>query len=134
MSETTKTYDINDINDIKRANESAGQEFFSPGAMKFFASRVCPTVHQGPGGIYFVTSEQYKGSVTLPRKYTVRKFDPDTGRVSSASALQAYSDRKAAQNAAGQLAATEHCMGDKPTCSECNGQGRAPMFGECNHE
>ena len=78
-----KTYDIDDI---KMTNHSAGLHFFEPAAMRFFDSRCGRTVYQGPGGVYFVTSEQFHGSngYSDGRKYTVRQFDPKTGKVETA--------------------------------------------------
>ena len=67
------------MEDIKRATEDAGRYFFSPGAMRFFKSRVGDTVFQGIGGIYFVTSEKFDWQ--SPRNYTVRQFNPETGKI-----------------------------------------------------
>ena len=73
-----------EIYDIRLANRQAGWHFFEPGAMRFFDSRIGRTVYEGSGGVYFVTSEQFHGSggYTAPRKYTVHRFDPKTGRIS----------------------------------------------------
>lgn len=64
---------------IREADRRAGRYFFSASTMRFFSSRVLPSVYEGPGGIYFLTSEQFRGSdgVSAPRKYTIRKFTPD---------------------------------------------------------
>ena len=66
---------------IKYANHTAGMHFFERATMRFFDSRVLRHVYQGPGGIYFITSEQFHGSDgrSEPRKYTVREFNPITG-------------------------------------------------------
>ena len=69
------------IGDIKRANEDAGQHFFSKGAVDFFNSSTLEKVHEGPGGIYFVTAEKFKRED--PPKYTVREFDESSGRVNT---------------------------------------------------
>jgi hypothetical protein len=68
---------------IKAANAEAGYHWFEPGTLRFFASRVGDTVYQGPGGVYFVSSEQFKmtGRPDGPRRYTVRRFLPETGAV-----------------------------------------------------
>jgi hypothetical protein len=73
------------ISDIKAANKAAGRFFFERDTMRFFNSRVFRSVYQGPGGVYFVTSEQFTGSdgVKAPRTYKVREFDPETGNVST---------------------------------------------------
>jgi hypothetical protein len=61
------------------AREAKGQ-FFSSGNMEFFGSRVLETVYQGPGGVYFVTSEK-KPHSDSPRRYTVRVYSPETRSV-----------------------------------------------------
>ncbi len=68
---------------IKEANAAVGGHWFSRGALHFFSSRLPKSVHQGPGGVYFVTSEQFLPSRgdPAPRRYTVREFDPVTGNV-----------------------------------------------------
>lgn len=54
--------------------------WFSPNSMKFFNSRVHEAVYSGPGGVYFVTSEQDQSHlITYTRKYTVRQFHPKVG-------------------------------------------------------
>jgi len=75
MIDTEKIWDIDDI---KMADRAAGRYFFEQSSMRFFRSRIGNTVYQGPGGIYFITSEQFVGSQeTAPRKFTVRRFIPD---------------------------------------------------------
>jgi hypothetical protein len=74
------------LDDIKAANRAAGLHFFAPDTLRFFRSRIGATVYQGPGGIYFVTSERFMTMATFgltARKYTVRKFDPDTFHVTT---------------------------------------------------
>jgi len=67
--------------EIRAANKAAGFYFFEPATLRFFDSRILRAVYQGPGGVYFITSEQFHGSggYTAPRKHTVRKFNPETG-------------------------------------------------------
>jgi hypothetical protein len=66
-----------DIDDIRMADRAAGRFFFEPGTMRVFRSRIGRRVYQGPGGIFFITSEQFIGSTgATPRKYTVRRFVP----------------------------------------------------------
>lgn len=72
------------ISDIKTANTAAGYNFFDSESMKFFDSRVESGVYSGQGGVYFVTSEQFHGMTErAPRRFTIRRFDPETGRVHS---------------------------------------------------
>lgn len=70
------------IREIKQANAAAGFHFFDRTTMRFFHSRVEGRTYEGPGGIYFITSEQFHGSISSePRKYTVRRFYPKTGDI-----------------------------------------------------
>lgn len=92
--------------EIRRANADAGLYFFSPGAMRFFRSRVHDRVYQGPGGVFFVTSEQGPDDV---RRYTVREFDPETARMTAlggdVDGFQRYATRSGAHAAAYRAAA-----------------------------
>ncbi|MFH1635796.1 MAG: hypothetical protein ABIG63_17530 [Chloroflexota bacterium] len=74
------------IADIKAANYDTGGHFFDKGTMRFFRSRVDQEVHQGPGGVFFVTSEQFvpSGGRPMPRKYSVRRFNPESGDIVTA--------------------------------------------------
>ena len=68
---------------IRKANKDAGQFWFSQGTMRFFRSQVENTIYQGPGGVFFISSEQFvpsDGSV-CPRRYTVRRFNPLTADI-----------------------------------------------------
>lgn len=80
------------ITEIKRANKAGGQFFFEPDSMRFFDSHVHPEVFEGAGDVLFITSEQFHGSDgrSNPRKYTIRRFHPATGGVTSASEFQAF--------------------------------------------
>lgn len=74
--------------------------FFSPGAMRFFESRLCQNVIVRESGYYFVTSEQFVSSegVASPRKYTVRVMDKDTGDIDDLphDSFQRYASSKEA--------------------------------------
>lgn len=70
-------FDPATIEDIKQANHAKGGHYFDRETMRFFRSRVLSELYKGPGGIFFITSEQYQGlGHTEPRRYTVRKFNP----------------------------------------------------------
>jgi uncharacterized protein (DUF1330 family) len=60
--------------------------FFDRKTLRFFDSRIERSVYQGPGGVYFLTSEQFHGSegYTRPRKWTVRHFNTETGAINTA--------------------------------------------------
>ena len=93
---------------IKRASLDAGSFFFSPGAMRFFSSRVLERVYYGADGVfYFVTSEQFVPSRgrAHARRYTVRKWsEADPRSVETVGEHQQYATAKAARMAASELA------------------------------
>ena len=87
-----------------------GRHFFDASSMRFFRSRLPQFAYSGPGGIYFVTSEQFvSGSYRKPRRYTVRKLTPHSGEqrgsvdtIGEFNVLSRYEANKlAAQLAAG---------------------------------
>lgn len=53
-----------------------GRHFFDPSSCRFFRSRMPHYGFEGPGGCYFVTSEQFVSSDGIParRRYTVRQL------------------------------------------------------------
>ncbi len=73
------------IEDIKKISADKGHKWFDPSSMKFFRTKVLPTVYEGPGGVFFISSEQFVPSSgrAAARKYTVRQFNPTTGKVST---------------------------------------------------
>ncbi len=58
MTMTTVKYTISDIKNI---NAAFGLHFFEPATLRFFRSQIERGVYQGPGGVYFITSEQFIG-------------------------------------------------------------------------
>lgn len=96
---TTTEYTINDIKSQVRAS---GSHWFDPGAMRSFGTRVSEIVYQGPGGVFFVTSEKPPHD---KRKYNVRQFDPETNNISTHGEFCVMSRRQAhaaAEEAAGE--------------------------------
>ena len=91
-----RTY--NSIDEIRQHNQAIGHYFFSPGAMRFFRSKVGRYVI---GGQYFITSEQFNND--SPRLYTIRKCVD--GRVEQVGEFQQYKSAAAARKAALKLAA-----------------------------
>lgn len=73
------------IEEIKRANQKAGQHFFDKSTMEFFGSKVLEVVWENG---FFVTSEKQPDSV-FPRRYTVRQALPN-GHIRKASRFQQY--------------------------------------------
>jgi hypothetical protein len=103
------------IADIRAANKAAGFYFFSPKTMKAFASKVDRTAYAGPGGVYFVTSEQFTPSTGRPdpRKYTVRRFNRESGDVTTVSGTHMkYYDVSFAREEAKRLAQGLKLMGE----------------------
>jgi hypothetical protein len=95
------------IENIKKSNAARGFHFFSPDTLRFFSSRIGTTVYgvwhfehknyaDQVGGQYFITSERNTMG-DYPRLYTVRRFNPVTGNISTIGGFQAY---KTSQGAA----------------------------------
>jgi hypothetical protein len=96
---------------IRQANADAGRHFFEPETLRFFRSRiVSQSPHQGPGGIYFVTSERFvlSSGPAKPRRYTVREFNPETGDIVTHGRFQQYKSAQKAREAA-ERAASGRC-------------------------
>lgn len=98
------------IASIQAANSAAGFHFFDPPAMRFFRSRVLSGVAEGPGGVFFVTSERFVPSSgpsrDFPRRYTVRRALA-SGAIADGSEFQGFATAAAARRAARKLAAGE---------------------------
>ncbi len=107
-------YSMENIRRIHR--QKMDGHFFDKDTMRFFNSRILETVYQGPGGVFFVTSERFVGSTyTGPRLYTVRKFNPETGdigthgeynKITKYQAIKAATEAAAAVTAATEAAVT----------------------------
>lgn len=94
---------------VRLYSPGEGRHFFDAASMRFFRSRLPQFAYSGPGGIYFVTSEQFvSGSHRKPRAYTVRKLTPHTGEqrgsIDNSSEFNTLT-RYAANKIAAQLAA-----------------------------
>lgn len=95
MTDTTpKTWTVNAIKDAVRAT---GSHWFDPDTMRFFGTKVLPTVYQGPGGIFFVTSDHDFQRV---RKYTVRQFDPIKAEIDTYGDMAEHDDARTAKRIA----------------------------------
>lgn len=90
------------IYDIELRNRQAGFFWFEPATKRFFKSRVSETVYEGPGGVFFVSSEKGPSG---RRMYSVRRFNKETGDISTAGEFQGYLTRNAAHAKAAVLAA-----------------------------
>lgn len=94
--------DISTMSDVRSyANRSGHGHWFSAPTMRFFGTRLGKAVYNGPGGVFFVTSERFwrDGS---PRLYTVRALLRNGG-VDTAGEFQGYATRAAAHRAAKEL-------------------------------
>ena len=86
------------IAEIKAANKRAGYHWFEPASMRFFKSKVLPTVYRGR---YFISSEQAPGPFAR-RVYTVREANPD-GSIDTVGKFQGYATAAAARKAINAL-------------------------------
>lgn len=84
------------VNAIKDALRAAGSHWFDPDTMRCFGTQVLPSVYQGPGGVYFVTRDNQYDSA-LPKRYTVRRFEPEGPEVSTAGELCGFRTKEQAQ-------------------------------------
>lgn len=93
----SKPWTINLIKESARAN---GSHWFDPDTMRFFGSKIEPKVFEGPGGIYFVSSEQPPHG---KRSWTVRKFTPPDD-INTVGELCGHATREEAHLAAKEAA------------------------------
>ncbi len=94
------------MHDIKQAVPN----FFARDTMRFFRSKIESGPLIGPGGIYFLTSEQFDDE--FPRLYTVRHLvasgtGANTHTVKSHPAFQHFEDKTEARAHAKDLAKGE---------------------------
>lgn len=79
------------MNDLERAYRG---HWFSPGAMRFFKSRLGSEVLPVPDGWLFVSSERF--DYNTPRLYTIRKMD-QYGEISEVGEFQEYTSSASAR-------------------------------------
>lgn len=100
-----------DIDALKATATANGSHFFDRDTMRFFGSRILPTLY-GPVGDIFVTSEKqpdfYGHSAgtlyTFPRLYTVRRYIGTGREVETLGDFQGHETRRAAERAARRYA------------------------------
>ena len=100
-TDTRKVWSIDDIQTAMRAN---GSHWWNPDTMRFFGTRVCGPAWNGPGGVYFVTSEKPPHGA---RAYTVRQYKPETYDVDTVGELCGYKCRDTAIRAARKAAGAD---------------------------
>ena len=79
-----------------------GRHWFDPDTMRFFKTQMGRWGYRGPGGTYFVSSEQ---GPRMPRKYTVRRL-AGPGRIDTVGVFGGYKTGAAATRAAKRAAYT----------------------------
>jgi hypothetical protein len=84
------------IEEIKQANADNDGYWFSPGAMRYFGSRISKEVI---GGCLFVTSEDFPASGRL---YSIRHADPN-GKISTVGEFGQYATLDQAKRAARKM-------------------------------
>jgi|GEM_PF-6778247 len=85
--------------------------FFTPGAMRFFRSRIAQSCFQADGSprIYFATSEQF--DERSGRFGTVRVLNTATGSIDQVGAFQEHANIRAAGRAAKRAAMRDAAEG-----------------------
>ena len=93
--------------ELRRRNEECNKHFFSPGALRFFRSRIGSNTYLSADGTraYFVTSEQF--DERSPRLYTVRRMHYANGEVDTVGAFQGYATSREANRDAMRFALEE---------------------------
>lgn len=76
------------IKDFMKGNTDAGQFFFSKDTMSFFNSRIIENSWNGDG--YFITGERFEKTAEYPEKFTIRRGDTETFKVSSDTGFQKF--------------------------------------------
>ncbi len=95
------------LNGIQAAMRSRGSHWWDPGTMKSFGTRPVGPVYQGPGGVYFVTSD-YTGFDRSARAFTVRRFDAEACQIHTTDdGVSGFASKRQAQAEAKKLAAGE---------------------------
>lgn len=87
------------INEVIQDAKQAGSHFFDTATMKFFSSRILPTLHNGR---YFITSERDVYRDSNPRMYTVREY-LGAGEIGTVGSFGQYRTRQQAQSAIRKL-------------------------------
>lgn len=93
------------LEQIKADSLAKGAKFFTPESKAAYKTRYSKRTAAGPGGVFFVTSEEIPTASGVPeRRFAVRSFNPVSGEVTLISALGQYATDYAAHVAAKSLA------------------------------
>jgi len=95
------------IEQVKDCARTCGSHYFEPATMRFFASRVGQAFHDGRGGAYFVTSEQFKDHMGRrdPRRWSISYYNPNRCNMTRIGKFQQYSSGAVATRVAKKIAA-----------------------------
>lgn len=111
MSMITKRWTMDEI---KTACRVRGSHWFDPGTMRYFKCRILETVYQGSGGVFFVSSEKCSSMYNNhPRRYTVRKFNPESADIDTAGEFNVMTKHMAIKKAK-ELAGPDHEEANEP--------------------
>lgn len=100
---TTDKKRYTNINEIIYEAVSAGSHFFDDSTLRFFSSRILPTIY---GGCYFITSERDNYRDSNPRFYTIRKYEGGL-KVETVGAFCQFKTRAQAVSAINKLIKAE---------------------------
>lgn len=81
------------ITEMKRIQHARGLHWFTRGSMKFFNTTLeTPAIEN-----HFITSEYMDNP--SDRRYSIRKFDPETAQISTVGDFQQYKTKREAKQA-----------------------------------
>jgi hypothetical protein len=86
---------VTTMEEVKEAHKEAGYHWFDTDTMKHFGGIIASGLHLP--GMLFISSEKHDGD----RRYTVRKFLPETGGIETHSDYQQFKSRAEALEWAG---------------------------------
>lgn len=104
LSNTSGIYSIRDLE--QHYQKLTKGHWFSKSTLRFFNSRLSEKLHYGKRCIYFVSSEAAPMPPN-PRRYSVRRYNTETGDISTMGEFQQYKSSQAANTAAQALASAE---------------------------
>ena len=81
------------MNDVIRHNKKVGQHFFDKETMKYWGSRIETELF--PNNTFVTSEDTYDRNGRL---YTVRMYDPNTGRIKTLNSFQEFDNLRDAEN------------------------------------
>jgi hypothetical protein len=103
------------IDVIRQKNRQAGMYWFEPSTMRFFNSHISDTAWKKGDKAYFISSEQFDplNYPEVPRKFSVRVADLDTGEVGTVGEFQGFDTRSDAKKKIMELIKNNNHMAEK---------------------